>query len=63
MLDTPPSLNVFARIALITVDYLLIPSDLKPFANEGLNNARTFIDNINDFREAMIRQPLKAIGL
>ena len=63
LLDTPPSLNVFARIALITADYLLIPSDLKPFANEGLNNARTFIDNINDFREAMIRQPLKAIGL
>ena len=63
LLDTPPSLNVFARIALITADYLLIPSDLKPFANEGLNNVRTFIDNINDFREAMTRQPLEVLGV
>jgi len=63
LLDTPPSLNVFARIALITADYLLIPSDLKPFANEGLNNVRTFIDNINDFREAMTRQPLQVLGV
>lgn len=63
LLDTPPSLNVFARIALITADYLLIPSDLRPFANEGLNNVRTFIDNINDFREAMTREPLQVLGV
>jgi chromosome partitioning protein len=63
LLDTPPSLNVFARIALITADYLLIPSDLKPFANEGLNNVKTFIENINYFREDMSRQPLQVLGV
>ena len=30
LIDTPPSLNLYARIALITAEYLLIPSDLKP---------------------------------
>ena len=42
LIDTPPSLNLYARIALLTAQYLIIPSDLKPFANEGLNNVRNF---------------------
>jgi cellulose biosynthesis protein BcsQ len=63
LIDTPPSLNVFARIALLSADYLLIPSDLKPFANEGLNNVRTFLESINDYREVISRQPLKLLGV
>ena len=63
LIDTPPSLNVFAKIALLSADYLLIPSDLKPFANEGLNNVRTFVDSVNDYREALSRQPIKLLGV
>lgn len=43
LIDTPPSLNLYARIAIITADYLIIPSDLKPFANQGLNNVKSFV--------------------
>ncbi len=63
LIDTPPSLNVFAKIALLSADYLLIPSDLKPFANEGLNNVRGFIDNINDYRETFSRPPITLLGI
>jgi cellulose biosynthesis protein BcsQ len=63
LIDTPPSMNVFAATALITADYLLIPSDLKPFANEGLKNVKTFIDNINESRGDMNRPPLKLLGV
>ncbi|MHC5827712.1 MAG: AAA family ATPase, partial [Nostoc sp.] len=43
IIDTPPSLNLFAFIALVTSDYLIIPSDLKPFANLGLTNVKEYI--------------------
>lgn len=63
LIDTPPSLNLYARIALITADYLLIPSDLRPFANEGLRNVRRFVNEINEFRESMFREPIEVIGV
>jgi chromosome partitioning protein len=63
LIDTPPSLNLFARIALISADFLLIPSDLKPFANEGLRNVQRFINEINEFRESMGRNPLQILGV
>lgn len=63
LIDTPPSLNLYAQVALITSDYLLIPSDLKPFANEGLVNVLEFIQEINDFREDMIRPPIQVLGV
>ncbi|OUC16673.1 MAG: chromosome partitioning protein ParA [Alkalinema sp. CACIAM 70d] len=63
IIDTPPSLNIFARIALLASDYLLIPSDLRPFANEGLNNVRTFLEGLNEFREMMNRQPIEVLGV
>ncbi|NES06478.1 MAG: AAA family ATPase, partial [Okeania sp. SIO2F4] len=44
VIDTPPSLNLYARIAMITTDYLIIPSDLKAFANEGLPNVKNFVE-------------------
>ena len=63
LIDTPPSLNLFAEITLITADYLLIPSDLKPFANEGLNNVRRFIDDINEDREDRGKTTLEVLGI
>ncbi len=63
LIDTPPSLNLYARLALITADYLLIPSDLKPFANEGLNNVREFIEDNNEFRDMMGRDPIEVLGV
>ncbi len=63
LIDTPPSLNLYARLALITADYLLIPSDLKPFANEGLDNVREFIEDTNEFRDMMNRTPIEVLGV
>jgi chromosome partitioning protein len=63
LIDTPPSLNLYARIALIASDYFIIPSDLKPFANEGLKNVQNFIDDINEFREQIGKIALKPLGV
>lgn len=64
LIDTPPSLNLYAKIAIVTADYMLIPSDLKPFANEGLRNVRRFVSEIDEFREAMGgRPPIQLLGV
>ena len=63
LIDTPPSLNLYARIALITAEYLLIPSDLKPFANQGLINVKNFIGDINSTKKVIKLEPLKIIGV
>ncbi|MGB7442385.1 MAG: AAA family ATPase [Coleofasciculaceae cyanobacterium] len=63
LIDTPPSLNLYARIALITTDYLIIPSDLKPFANQGLVNVKDFIKKVNGFRKQIKRQPIQVLGV
>ena len=64
LIDTPPSLNLYAKIALISADYLIIPSDLKPFANEGLKNVTKFIQEVNDDRDAFgIQQPIQILGV
>ena len=63
LIDTPPSLNLYARIALITADYLIIPSDLKPFANQGLINVKDFIKRINGYRKVLRKLPLEILGV
>ncbi|NEP13029.1 MAG: ParA family protein [Symploca sp. SIO2C1] len=63
LIDTPPSLNLYARIALITADYLLIPSDLRPFANEGLRNVRRFVNDVNEFRDSIRKEPIEILGV
>ncbi|MDZ8026469.1 MAG: AAA family ATPase [Nostoc sp. DedQUE01] len=63
LIDTPPSLNLYARIALITADYLIIPSDLKPFANQGLINVREFIKKINGFRKQIRKPKIEILGV
>lgn len=62
-MDCPPSLNLYAQIGLITADYLIIPSDLKPFANQGLNNVIKFIDEINEFRSVIGKNDLNILGI
>ena len=63
LIDTPPSLNLYARIALIAADYLIIPSDLKPFANQGLLNVKDFIKNIDGFRKRVRKQSIEILGV
>lgn len=64
ILDTPPSLNLFAFIALVTADYLIIPSDLKPFANQGLINVKEYIDkDVNPFRSFINKSPIEILGV
>ncbi len=63
LIDTPPSLNLYARIALITAEYVIIPSDLKPFANQGLVNVKNFIQDVNLFKKGIGKEPLKIIGV
>ncbi len=63
LIDTPPSLNLYAKIALIAADFLIIPSDLKPFANQGLVNVKEFLKNINAYRKQIRKQPIEIIGV
>ncbi|MBD2006866.1 MULTISPECIES: AAA family ATPase [Cyanophyceae] len=63
IIDTPPSLNLYARIALITADYLIIPSDLKPFANQGLVNVKDFVKTINGYRKFLNKPPIEILGV
>jgi len=63
LIDTPPALNLYASIALITADYVLIPSDLKPFANQGLKNVKEFIKKVDAFRRQINKEPLEILGV
>jgi len=63
LIDTPPSLNLYARVALIATDYLIIPSDLKPFANQGLNNVKKLIKDVDGFRKIISRKPVELLGV
>jgi len=64
IIDTPPSLDFYAQAGLIASDYLIIPSDLKPFSNQGLNSVKNFIkEAINEPRENLGKEPLKILGV
>ncbi len=63
LIDTPPSLNFYARVALIAADYLIIPSDLKPFANQGLIHVKDFIKKVNGFKKQIGKNPLQVLGV
>ncbi len=63
IIDTPPSRDIYAEVALIAADYLLIPSDLKPFANQGLPTVKDFIKKINESREVFSRNPIELLGV
>lgn len=63
VIDTPPSLNLYSKIALIACDYLIIPSDLKPFANQGLINVENFVKEQNMFRRLIGKPPIEVLGV
>ncbi|AMW29756.1 ParA family protein [Arthrospira platensis] len=63
IIDTPPSRDIYAEIALIAADYLIIPSDLKPFANQGLPTVLEFIGQIDEFRALIGKKDLAILGI
>ncbi|WP_414543332.1 AAA family ATPase [Nostoc sp. CCY0012] len=63
IIDTPPAIDLFSQIALLTADYLLIPSDLKPFANQGLLNVNEFTQRINKHRKYIGKQKIEVLGV
>ena len=63
IIDTPPSRDLYAEVALIATDYLIIPSDLKPFANQGLPTVKNFVNQINESREIMGKPPITIMGV
>jgi chromosome partitioning protein len=63
IIDTPPSRDIYAQVAIIAANYLIIPSDLKPFANQGLSSVKSFIKEIDEFRESIGRQPVEVMGV
>ncbi len=63
IVDTPPSRDIYAEVALITADYLIIPSDLKPFANQGLPTVKEFLKGIDESRSTFGKQPIQVLGV
>ena len=64
IIDTPPSLELYAEASLTAADYLIIPSDLKPFSNQGLISVKNFIKTqINENRENMGKPPIQIMGV
>ncbi len=63
IIDTPPSRDIYAEVALITADYLIIPSDLKPFANQGLPTVKNYIKIVNETRKVLGKKPLELLGV
>lgn len=63
IIDAPPSRDLYAQIALTAADYLIIPSDLKPFANQGLSSVKSLVKEVDEFREMIGKQPINLIGV
>lgn len=63
IIDTPPSRDLYAKVAMKAADYLIIPSDLKPFANQGLSSVKSFIKEIDEFRDIIGKKPLQLLGV
>lgn len=63
LIDAPPSRDLYAQLPMIAADYLIIPSDLKPFANQGLPNVKSFVKDINEYRLSIGKDELKILGV
>jgi chromosome partitioning protein len=63
IIDTPPSRDIYAEAALIAADYLIIPSDLKPFANQGLPTVKNFVKSIDETRGNFGKKPIEVLGV
>ncbi len=63
IIDCPPSRDLYARVALTTAEYLIIPSDLKPFANQGLNGVMSLLKDIREFQADLSQKSLSLLGI
>ncbi|NEO32204.1 MAG: AAA family ATPase [Symploca sp. SIO3C6] len=64
IIDTPPSLDLYAQAALTAADYLIIPSDLKPFSNQGLVSVKNFIEQeITETKEGVGKPDIIILGV
>ncbi|KPQ32789.1 MAG: chromosome partitioning protein [Phormidesmis priestleyi Ana] len=63
IVDAPPSRDLYAEIALVAADYLIIPSDMKPFSNQGLNNVKNYVQEVNETRSSIKKEPLNVLGV
>ena len=63
IIDTPPSRDLYAQVALVVSDYLIIPSDMKAFSNQGLNNVKSFISELDAPRKFISKKPLEILGV
>lgn len=64
LIDTPPSLNLYAFVPLVSANYLIIPSDLKPFANQGLFNVKNYLQrDVNPFRQMINKPDIEILGV
>jgi cellulose biosynthesis protein BcsQ len=63
VIDTPPSRDYYAQVGLIASDYLIIPSDLKPFANQGLPTVQEFVKEVDEYREMIGKSPIQILGV
>ncbi len=63
IIDAPPSRDLYAEVSLVAADHLIIPSDLKPFANQGLSNVKGLISEVNELRSTIGKDPLNVLGV
>lgn len=63
IIDTPPSRDLYAQVALVVSDYLIIPSDMKAFSNQGLHNVKSFISELEAPRKFISKKPLQILGV
>ncbi len=63
IIDAPPSRDLYAEISLVATDYLIIPSDLKPFANQGLSNVKSLMSEVDELRSTIGKKPLQLLGV
>lgn len=64
IIDVPPARDIYAQTALIAADYLIIPSDMKPFSNQGLPTVKNFVKEIAETRKDTLRkQPTEILGV
>ena len=64
IIDAPPSLDLYAQAALTAADYLIIPSDLKPYSNQGLKSVQNFVEQVNNIqKKGLGKPPIQIMGV
>lgn len=59
VIDTPPALGNLSYNALVASDYVIIPTDPRPFALQGLGSLNTTIESIRN----TLNPSLKVLGI